>query len=238
MRAVFVCLLSCSSLACSSGEFTVAGADDSGSESAIESSTDGCATKNACGGCEKLAKAPGELCGVCGKLECNGLDATVCADRPKNPCGGCRELGGAPGDACASCGGKVVCDGVDKLKCEGDAPKNACGGCTKLDGAPGDKCGKCGAGSLSCSGTDALKCDGDTPLNKCGGCTKLANDPGTTCPCGSYACETTDSTVCKTTCLVKEACCTTSSPPKCYSTLCLSCCSTPLDASIEDASPA
>ncbi len=54
---------------------------------------DGGARPNACGGATALAGRPGEACGTCGLLACDGAEALRCdADGARNACGECGPL--------------------------------------------------------------------------------------------------------------------------------------------------
>ena len=94
-------------------------------------------TLNACGGCGPLNEAPGDPCGSCGTLQCEGSDGLACSDPGQNACGGCAPLDAAPGDPCGPCrAGAYVCDAL------GDAL--ICTGTVDLATDP-DNCGACGS---------------------------------------------------------------------------------------------
>ncbi|TVR03449.1 MAG: hypothetical protein EA398_04820 [Deltaproteobacteria bacterium] len=102
--------------------------------------------ENACGGCTPLDPVPGDPCGVCGRVVCDGAEATVCADRPPNVCGGCTDPGFEPGDPCEVCGEQAVveCSAFNEPVCPIAHLLNRCGGCTPLTAVPGTPCGNCG----------------------------------------------------------------------------------------------
>ncbi len=130
----------------------------------------GGAARNACGGCEALGGAVGDVCGVCGsgRLACdvNNLDVYLCVgdrgESARNACGGCMTLAGAPGDVCGACERAILVCGQDNesLACEGDA--NACGGCEALAQEPGQACGNCLLDRIECDGNEAVRCTGNT----------------------------------------------------------------------------
>lgn len=67
---------------------------------------------NACGGCEELSGAPGDECGTCGSLVCDGTDALECE------CGAdplCNDEGGA-----CNCAPNAVGDGSGACECADD----------------------------------------------------------------------------------------------------------------------
>ena len=113
--------------------------------------------------------------------------ATLPGGTPKNACGGCTVLNNVPGGACGICGaGRLTCNGLDEIICDGEMGQNVCGGCNVIQGKKGEKCGNCG--TLACSGTDQLVCI-EKPNNVCGGCQPLANSPGQKCgACGEWVC--------------------------------------------------
>jgi hypothetical protein len=159
-----------------------------------------------------LDGAPGDACGRCGTLACEG-DGLVCDDPGTNvcgecgpptlnACGGCTTLTETPGASCGDCG-TVACDGENATLCD-DTGFNACGGCEALEGAPGDACGRCGtltcdAGGLVCDdpGTNVCGECGPPTLNACGGCTTLTETLGSACgECGTVACDGENATIC------------------------------------------
>ncbi len=138
---------------------------------------------NACGGVGTLDGTPGEHCGDCGHLVCDGTEAVRCEDPGENACGGCETLDGTPGGTCGDCG-HLVCDGTDAVRCE-DPGLNACGGCGTLDGTPGESCfddvqGVTACAKWTCDGTESVRCE-DPGLNVCGGCSTLDSTPGGAC---------------------------------------------------------
>lgn len=152
---------------------------------------------NVCGGVTLLDGQPGDACGTCGVLACDGLEALACTDDTTNACGGCGALNGEIGDSCGACGsGVLACAGTETLACGGDET-NACGGCTTLEESPGSACmAACGAGSLACDGTDGLRCEGPS-VNDCGGCGALAGALDDACGvCGALSCEGLDALAC------------------------------------------
>ncbi len=137
---------------------------------------------NACGGCLPLGGDPGQPCGQCGALQCQGGDALDCVDPDPAPFfidrDGDRFGQGDPRLLCApeaphtapeggDCddrdprrhpGADEVCDEIDN-NCDGlrdEGVLNACGGCGPLDGAPGQPCGICG--QLACDGPERVAC--------------------------------------------------------------------------------
>ncbi len=144
---------------------------------------------NECGGCVQLLGRPGDSCGECGQLVCDGIDDLRCEVGVGNTCGGCASLSQQPGDVCGTCG-TTVCDGTEAVRCDDSGQANSCGGCAVLDGVSGQACGDCEAGLWTCRGTDAVICEGDTK-NACSGCQVLPANPGDSCgTCGGgiYQC--------------------------------------------------
>lgn len=124
--------------------------------------------QNECGGESTLTyddeeAEPGDACGECGELECDGEEALTCNDPGENLCGGCQELEGEPGDECTTDSGATgqwSCDGEDAVQCEtGDL--NACGGNAELDAEPGDDCGPCSLDTYRCDGINDLSCSNE-----------------------------------------------------------------------------
>ncbi len=152
-------------------------------------------TPNACGGCLTLSQHPGESCGDCGVLTCEGEDALRCEDPGKNACGGCTALQNSLGGTCGHCG-TYVCDGLDALDC--DEKPNSCGGCSVLAGVKDESCGECDKGKWVCISENSIVCEGDI-VNECGGCTVLSNTVGRacgTCGGGRYECDGQDAVIC------------------------------------------
>ncbi len=131
---------------------------------------------NPCGGCLPLAGAPGDGCGSCGTLACDGLDALSCVEAPENNCGAC----GAPdvaglGQGCTSaegCAGTTTCS-VDGRATACTAPKNNCGTCGAPDvvglGQPCTGLSGC-PGTLGCNGTGTAAACSAPSRNNCGAC--------------------------------------------------------------------
>ena len=123
----------------------------------------GCRRPNGCGGCDTLAGAPQEACGLCGSgaWACDGIEEVVCVGATElsdnSHCGACDNActGGTSCEegACRCPLGDVLCDGV----CRAD---NGCGGCAPLPGVPGGACGACDTGVWVCApgDPDRLEC--------------------------------------------------------------------------------
>jgi hypothetical protein len=147
-----------------------------------------------CDCADGTARNYGGCLGSCDPVEPGLADCSLdcepwCADTSAtNACGGHVALrfdGGVarPGDACGDCtDGALVCDGLNRLRCEGASTPNACGRCTPLPGEPGTPCGDCGLGRIACAaGGTTTVCIGDPGANLCGGCADLAARPGDPC---------------------------------------------------------
>ncbi len=154
---------------------------------------EGCAVRNACGGCDALPGRVGDACGACGRLVCDGPERLTCSDPGRNACGGCSSLSNAPGTSCGMCG-HYECNGLDTVRCM-EGAGNACGGCAMLPNPPATPCGTCGA--YACSGDNSTRCAGDHSRNACGGCANILNTPGASCGrCGHYECDGLDAVRC------------------------------------------
>ncbi|TVQ98870.1 MAG: hypothetical protein EA398_12810, partial [Deltaproteobacteria bacterium] len=120
-----------------------------------------------------------------------------------NACGGEGELRweGAlaePLDECAEDGsGRLVCSGLDVLRCVGESAVNACGSVGVLPVEPGDACGVCGDGRWACSDAGTVVCVGAVEANACGGCAALEAAPGSVCGDGDqWVCDGAESVRC------------------------------------------
>jgi hypothetical protein len=93
---------------------------------------EGCASRNACGGCATIpaARSPGSLCSAgmntcaaIGTYQCTGSDSTECNTRsqtPYNGCGGCVNLRARPGTPCIADNGQqgvYACEGESDVVC-------------------------------------------------------------------------------------------------------------------------
>lgn len=122
---------------------------------------------NACGGCATLTAQPGAVCNdnVCGTVQCDGEDSTVCEGPEPNGCGGCSSLANEPGDVCGC--GLYQCDGADSLVCVSPTPDlTQCNGstvelcvsgewqaeetCSGAAGCIDGKCAECIPGDYTC----------------------------------------------------------------------------------------
>jgi hypothetical protein len=139
---------------------------------------------NACGGCSPLSAAPGDACGPCGLLVCEGQEALRCVSGAINNCGACgasnvtglnQVCTGANG-----CAARTGCaDGGVGVACL-EVPKNNCGKCGAADVA--NVGGRC-VGDGGCQGTWACNAAGTAAVclggakNNCGSCAS-ADVPG------------------------------------------------------------
>ena len=142
---------------------------------------------NVCGGFDALEGRPGDACGRCGTLVCEGTESLTCREFT-NACGGCEDLGGIlPGIFCSGatpCASYQCGPDGESIACT-DQPTNACGGCFALIGEPGTSCSECG--TWTCQGSETVSCAETT--NECGGCGPLVGEPGAPCgDCGVYVC--------------------------------------------------
>jgi hypothetical protein len=153
---------------------------------------------NPCGGCLDLGGFPGDPCGDCGRLACDGLESLQCVAT------------GTPGAVCTSadgCSGTFACNG-DTVVCSA-RPKNECGVC----GGPavsglGHACnGRSGCPGLAVCDEAGLSSVCSAPeKNNCGACGER-DVPGVGTPCtatngcgGTVTCEPTGtSATCRTT---------------------------------------
>lgn len=135
---------------------------------------EGPCTKNACGGCVTLTGSPGDACGDCGELSCNGADSLVC----ETTCKGATHVCKTDANTCvacnvdADCGEAVpVCHANACVVCKPSGTRCA-GTRPMLCDAKGSKetplatqAGTCGAvctgGKLRCSGQIGQKCATD-----------------------------------------------------------------------------
>jgi hypothetical protein len=131
---------------------------------------------NPCGGCLPLEGEPGDACGSCGTLACNGMDGLLCVEAPENNCGACgaADVAGL-GVACTSpdgCPGTSTCSEDGRTATCG-ARKNNCGTCGAVDVAGiGQSCtGLTGCpGTLGCNGTGTAAACNAPGRNNCGSC--------------------------------------------------------------------
>ena len=151
----------------------------------------GATPRNGCGGCSVLVEQPGTQCyddGQRGRWICDsGGESVSCLAGEGNECGGSEPLeyrgesAGVGGTCSELCGaGVLVCDGVDRLRCDSDVGENACGGCGALIGVPGESCGTCGGTWVCSEDGNVVDCAGAV-RNACGGCSELPAAPGTDC---------------------------------------------------------
>ncbi|TVQ97047.1 MAG: hypothetical protein EA398_15130, partial [Deltaproteobacteria bacterium] len=116
--------------------------------------------------------------------EPTGSEGTV---RARNACGGTADLvhdgeEARPGEGCGPCGdARLVCEGLDGLRCEGGTERNACGSCGALPREPGEACGPCEDGTWVCREDGSLDCEGARAPDRCGGCGYLPGIPGEAC---------------------------------------------------------
>ncbi len=147
---------------------------------------------NLCGGCTVLDEEPGQICGECGQVACDGLDSVRCEAGRGSACGGCEPLEAVPGEACAECG-TYVCLDENTVGCD-DPGRNGCGGCSAMPSDVGASCGECG--ETICAGPELMICD-DSAANACGGCEELDSELGFACgECGIVGCDGTNGTGC------------------------------------------
>lgn len=120
---------------------------------------------NECGGDATLEydgdeAEPGDSCGDCGELVCDGDNELSCEDPGLNECDGCAELDHTPGGTCSDDGdsGVYACDGGDEVICTTEGV-NSCGGLETLPDEPDESCGTCGLGSYRCAGPNDVECN-------------------------------------------------------------------------------
>ncbi|MFL5321734.1 MAG: lamin tail domain-containing protein [Myxococcaceae bacterium] len=157
---------------------------------------------NPCGGCTLLDSNPGEPCGVCGSIVCNGQDQVACEDTGANNCGACG-IADVPGigtpctgsdgcvgtKMCSSDGASAVCQSGKKNNCNAcgaaDVP-NIGGACTGGSGCAGTLgCNASGTGSVCnagaknncgvCGAANGPDGDGDGRGDSCDNCPGTAN---------------------------------------------------------------